>query len=133
MRRRQLIAYLGCGVGIGVFSGFNHFALTLWLRGFTGSYLLLGLMGNTRSFEGTLVAPAVGFWSDRVWLGWLGRRRPFILIGGLLSALLLVLTPAFTHVPLPPGLGWLPKSAPGLIQAIVIIFLFTLMFNAMGD
>ena len=133
MRRTQQIAFLGCSFSIGIFSAFNNFTLTLWLYGFTSSYLLLGLLGNSRSFEGTLVAPATGYWSDHVWLGWLGRRRPFILIGGLLSALLLALTPTVTHLPLPAILDWLPKGAPGLVQAVLIIFLFTLTFNAMGD
>ena len=83
---RQRLAYLACSFGIGVFSAFNTFTLPLWLSTFTTSYLLLGLLGNTRSLEGALVSPAFGVWSDRVWLGWLGRRRPFILVGGLLSA-----------------------------------------------
>lgn len=133
MRRGQLIAYLGCGFAIGVFSGFNNFTLTLWLAGFTSSYLLLGLLGNTRSFEGTLVSPTIGFWSDRVWAGWLGRRRPFILAGGLLSSLLLALTPVFSHLRLPAALNWFPNSAPQLLPAVLTIFLFTLAFNTMGD
>ena len=133
MRRSRQFAYLGCSFSIGIFSSFNNFTLTLWLSGFTSSYLLLGLLGNTRSFEGTLIAPGVGFWSDHVWLGWLGRRRPFILVGGLSSSLLLALTPAFSHVPVPAALGWLPKSAPQLVPAIAIIFLFTMTFNAMTD
>jgi len=40
----------GCSFGIGVFSAFNNFTLTLWLAGFTSSYLLLGLLGNSKSF-----------------------------------------------------------------------------------
>lgn len=132
MRRSQLIAYLGCSLAIGVFSGFNNFTLTLWLSGFTSSYLILGLLGNTRSFEGTLVAPSVGFWSDRVWLGWLGRRRPFILIGGMLSAVLLALTPLLSHLGAQTGPHWLP-GGPQLASAVIVIFLFTLSFNAMGD
>ncbi len=133
VRRGQLLAYLGCSFAIGVFSGFNSFTLTLWLAGFTSSYILLGLLGNTRSFEGSLVSPAAGFWSDRVWAGWLGRRRPFILVGGLLSALLLALTPAFARIPFRMTRSWLPHSAPELLPAVIIIFAFTLLFNAMGD
>src|SRR6476661_3117226 len=70
MPTSQRLAYLGCSFGIGVFSAFNNFTLTLWLAGFTTSYLLLGLMGNTRSFEGALIAPVAGALSDRTWLGW---------------------------------------------------------------
>jgi maltose/moltooligosaccharide transporter len=133
MRRNQQIAYLGCSFSIGIFWAFNNFTLTLWLAGFTSSYLLLGLLGNTRSFEGTLVAPAMGFWSDRVWLGRLGRRRPFILVGGLLSSLLIALTPTVSRLPLSAALGWVTPEARTLVLAIAIIFLFTLTFNAMAD
>src|SRR6266567_1950634 len=133
MRRRQQVAYLGCAFSIGIFSAFNNFTLTLWLSGLTSSYLLLGLLGNTRSFEGTFVAPTMGFLSDKVWLGWLGRRRPFILVGGLLSALLLGVTPAFSKIPLPEEMAWLTTSARALVLAVLVIFAFTLTFNAMAD
>src|SRR5439155_24423483 len=83
------LAYLGCAFGLGVFAAFNNFTLPLWLSTMTTSYLLIGLLGNTRSFEGALVSPVFGAWSDRSWAGWLGRRRPFILVGGLLSSALL--------------------------------------------
>ena len=133
MKRRQLLCFLGVSVSYGVFAAFNNFTLTLWLSGFTSSYLLLGLMGNTRSFEGTLVAPVVGTWSDRTWLGRLGRRRPFILGGGLTSAVLLALTPfiAAWHAPAP--FSWLLLGQHGLLPAVSAIFIFTLTFNAMAD
>src|SRR6185295_10115419 len=65
----QRLAFLGCSVGIGVFSAFNNFTLTLWLATFTNSYLLLGLLGNTRTFEGAIVSPVAGAASDALWLG----------------------------------------------------------------
>jgi maltose/moltooligosaccharide transporter len=131
---RVWIAYLGASFSVGVFNAFNNFTLTLWLSGFTGSYLLLGLLGNSRSFEGALVSPLMGRWSDRLWFGWLGRRRPFILVGGLLAALLLALLPALTRMPLPKMFGSVGHGdATGLIMAIVGIFLFTLAFNSMDD
>ncbi len=133
MRRRQTWTYLACSFGMGVFSAFNNYTLTLWLSTFTSSYLLLGLLGNTRSFEGTLVSPVVGAWSDHLWLGRLGRRRPFILAGGLVSALLLALTPAVAAWRPPALLGFLAAGKPGLVPAVIAIFLFTLSFNAMGD
>jgi maltose/moltooligosaccharide transporter len=133
VQRRQFLAYLGCSFSIGVFSSFNNFTLTLWLANFTTSYLLLGLLGNSKSFEGAIVSPLTGAWSDRVWAGWLGRRRPFILVGGLLAALLLALTPTISRWPLPSGLGWLPAGIAGLAPAILAIFLFTLAFNSMDD
>jgi Na+/melibiose symporter-like transporter len=133
MRASQRIAYLGCSFGIGAFSAFNNFTLTLWLAGFTSSYLLLGLLGNSRSFEGAIVSPLMGGWSDQTWLGWLGRRRPFILVGGLLSAALLALTPTLSAWPVPSALAALAGSLTPLIPAIVAVFLFTLAFNVMDD
>src|ERR671937_721011 len=116
------VAYLGCSLSVGIFHAFNNFTLPLWLTAFTTSYLLIGLLGNTRSFEGTVVSPVAGAWSDRVWAGWLGRRRPFILIGGLLSGLLLALTPAISRLPLPAALDWLSPDTARLVPAIVAIF-----------
>jgi MFS family permease len=133
VHRKYLLAYLGGSFSIGVFSSFNNFTLTLWLASFTNSYLLLGLLGNSKSFEGAIVSPLTGAWSDRVWAGWLGRRRPFILIGGLLSALLLALTPTISRLPLLAGLDWLPGEVVRLAPAILAIFLFTLAFNSMDD
>jgi maltose/moltooligosaccharide transporter len=130
---RMWIAYLGASFSVGVFNAFNNFTLTLWLSGLTSSYLLLGLLGNSRSFEGAIVSPLIGRWSDRVWFGPLGRRRPFILVGGILAALLLALTPAIARMPLPGSLSSLQGEATGLIMAVVGIFLFTLAFNSMDD
>src|SRR5215212_4394050 len=133
MSATQRLAYLGCSFSIGVFSAFNNFTLTLWLAGFTTSYLLLGLLGNSKSFEGAIVSPLTGAWSDRVWLGWLGRRRPFILVGGLLSAALLALTPAISRLPLPAPLDDLSPDVRTLLLPVVAIFLFTLTCNTMDD
>jgi maltose/moltooligosaccharide transporter len=133
MRLTQRLAYLGCSLAIGVFSAFNNFTLALWLSGLTSSYLVISLFGNTRSFEGAVVQPVVGAWSDRTWLGWLGRRRPFILVGGLFSSVLLAATPQVSRLPLPAALSWLPHELLGLAPAVACIFLFTLTFNAMGD
>ena len=133
LKNPRHLAYLGCSLSIGVFSAFNNFTLALWLTGLTTSLLVISLFGNTRSFEGAIVQPVVGTWSDRSWAGWLGRRRPFILAGGLFSAVVLAFTPAISRWPLPPALGWLPHELAGLAPAIAAIFLFTLTFNAMGD
>jgi Na+/melibiose symporter-like transporter len=132
-RTTQYLAYLGCSFSVGVFYAFNNFTLSLWLTAFTTSYLLIGLLGNSKSFEGAIVSPIFGVWSDRTWLGWLGRRRPFILIGGLASALLLALTPAIGRWPVPAALAWLPSDAARLAPAIAAIFLFTFAFNTMDD
>jgi MFS family permease len=129
----QRLSYLGCSIGIGIFSAFNNFTLTLWLATFTSSYVLLGLLGNSRTFEGAIVSPLAGAWSDKVWLGWLGRRRPFILVGGLLSAFLLALTPTIGRLSMPLDIAWLPGDTRQLATTIATILLFTVTFNAMDD
>ena len=125
---------------MGIFSAFNNFTLSLWLATFTSSYLLIGVLANSRSFVGALVSPATGAWSDRVWLGWLGRRRPFILVGGTLAALSLALTPTLARLPFATDWtapDWLPadvaRDLPRLGSAIVAILVFTILFNAMDD
>src|SRR5215210_6998534 len=133
LSRGQRLAFLGCSAGIGVFSAFNNFTMTLWLATFTSSYVLLGLLGNTRTFEGAIVSPLAGAWSDTVWLGWLGRRRPFLLAGGLLSAALLALTPYVARLAPPATVSWLPDDVGRLAGTVVMILLFTVTFNGMDD
>ena len=133
MSRGLYAAYLACAFGIGAFSAFNNFTLSLWLSAMTTSYLLIGLLGNTRSFEGAIVSPLFGAWSDRTWAGWLGRRRPFILAGGLFSALLLAATPAISRLQLTAASASLSADAARLAPAVAATFLFTFAFNTMDD
>jgi hypothetical protein len=114
------VAYLGCSFSVGLFNAFNNFTLALWLAGFTSSYLLIGLLGNSRSFEGAIVSPLAGAWSDRTWAGWLGRRRPFIMVGGLTSAALLALTPSISQMALPKLPGGLPPDLVRLAPAVLV-------------
>jgi MFS family permease len=127
------LAYLGGALSVGVFSAFNNYTMSLWLTQFTTSYVLISLLGNTKSVEGSVVSPLAGAWSDRIWLGWLGRRRPFILVGGLLSAALIALTPAIARQPAPGMLGGLPDEIVRLAPLILAIFLSTLTFNMSDD
>ncbi|QDZ09205.1 SLC45 family MFS transporter [Sphingomonas panacisoli] len=46
---------------------------------------------------GLLIQPLIGYWSDRTW-GPLGRRRPFVLGGALLTALAMVVMPNVTSL-----------------------------------
>ncbi|GIW05513.1 MAG: hypothetical protein KatS3mg060_0318 [Dehalococcoidia bacterium] len=125
------LTFLGGSFAVGVFNAFNVYTISLWLTAFTTSYVLISLISNSRSFAGALVSPLAGAWSDRVYLGWLGRRRPFILVGGLLGALGLALTPAIGRLDL--GAGWLPADASRLAPALVAIGLVTLAFNLQDD
>lgn len=128
------LAYLGCSASVGIFGGFSTFCLALWLAtGFTTSYLVVGLLGNSRSLVGAVVSPLAGAWSDRTWVPWLGRRRPFVLVGGLLAALLLALTPTISHWPVAGPLLALPEDARRLAPVIMATLLVTVAFNAMDD
>ncbi len=49
----------------------------------------IGLVWAAGPIAGILGQVIIGVISDRVWL-WKGRRRPFILIGGFLAALMLL-------------------------------------------
>jgi Na+/melibiose symporter-like transporter len=133
VRAIQVLAYLAGSVGMGVFGAFNSYTLSLWLTGYTSSYLLISLLGNTRSLEGAVVQPVTGAWSDRTWTGWLGRRRPFILVGGLVSAVVLAATPAVGRLPVPEALAWLPVEAQRLVPIVGAVFVFTLFQGVMND
>ncbi len=132
MKTRERIAYLGGSFSVGVYSAFNNYTMSLWLTSFTTSYVLISLLGNSKSVEGSIVSPLAGVASDRTWAGWLGRRRPYILVGGLLSALLLALTPLAARIPVPATLGGLSEHTIRLVPIVLVIFLFTLTFN-LGD
>jgi MFS family permease len=135
MRRRQRLAYLGRSFSIGIFNAFNNFTLSIWLTGFTASYIVISLLSSSKSVEGAIVSPITGAVSDRTWAGWLGRRRVFILGGGLTSALLLALTPtiaSWTFLRADFG-GWLTPEVARFIPIVLAIFLFTLAFNMADD
>jgi len=132
MTTAQRVAYLGGAFSLGIYSAFNNYTMALWLTSVTSSYALISLLGNSRSIEGAVVSPAVGFLSDHTWLGWLGRRRPFILVGGLTSAALIAATPTIGRLPLLAALD-ISASTAQLVLIVVTIVLFTVTFNMADD
>ena len=132
MSARRTVGYLAASFAVGVFSAFNNFTMSLWLSQFALSYVLISLFGNSRSLEGAVVGPIAGAWSDRTYLGWLGRRRPFVLVGGLGAAALLALTPLAARWAAPADWG-LPVSVAALAPMLAVVFLFTLFFNVAED
>jgi maltose/moltooligosaccharide transporter len=132
MTAAQRIAYLGGAFSLGIYGAFNNYTMALWLTGYTSSYALISILGNSRSIEGSIVSPVIGFVSDHTWLSWLGRRRPFILVGGLLSAVLIGLTPTIAHLPLLASFDISAETAQ-LILIVITIVLFTVTFNLADD
>jgi len=55
---------------------------------------------------GLIVQPLVGYFSDRTW-GGLGRRRPYFLVGAILSSLALIAMPNSGAVWMAAGLLWI--------------------------
>ncbi len=52
----------------------------------------MGVVWAAGPIAGLIAQPIVGFLSDKVWF-WGGRRRPFIIIGGVLASLMLLALP----------------------------------------
>jgi len=117
-----ILWYSLANLGFGAFYAFNNFVIPAWLNSYTNNAILLGLMGGSHSFEGAIIQPVVGSISDRM-DGPGGRRRPFMRLFILVSALFLFLAPAAAHLP----------HGVRLVAVIACIFLFTLTFNVAMD
>ena len=55
---------------------------------------------------GLLVQPIIGYWSDRTWSPKWGRRRPYFLIGAILSSAALFIMPHSSALWMAAGLLW---------------------------
>jgi len=111
-----MLLYSIASLGTGFFYAFSNFTLPLFLRGYTANDALIGVLASTRSFEGAIIQPLVGMWSDRIWTP-LGRRRPFYVVSMPLVALLILF--CALHPPFPLVIG--------------AVLLFTLLFNVGAD
>lgn len=114
MSRRTMAAYSVASFGCGLFYAFSNAVLPLLLKG--ANPLVVNLLSNTRSIEGSVIQPVVGGWSDRIWTRF-GRRRPFMLVAIPLSALIMGATP-------------LVHSLAAVAACIVV---FSLLFNVAVD
>ena len=56
---------------------------------------------------GLIVQPIIGYLSDRTWHSRLGRRRPYFLIGAILSSLVLLIMPHSPFLWIAAGLLWI--------------------------
>ena len=82
----------------------------------------IGLVWAAGPIAGILGQVIVGLLSDRVWL-WNGRRRPFIIIGGILCSLMLLALPNLDIISMKLGLNGI------LGIAIVVALLLDLSIN----
>ncbi len=64
-------------------------------------------------FTGLVIQPIIGNMSDRTW-GPLGRRRPYFLVGAVLSSIALVLMPHSSALWMAAGLLWLLDTSANI-------------------
>lgn len=80
------------GVAHLVESGVSGVSMGLLLTRFTVHPVVLTALGMIAPAMVLLISPYVSWKSDRVWTPW-GRRKPFLVVGLLLSAVALIITP----------------------------------------
>ncbi len=90
-----------------------QFGWGLQMANMSAIYKYLGAADNEIAWlwiaaplTGVLIQPVVGQMSDRCWTG-LGRRRPFILVGAILTSLALVMMPNSSTLWMAAGLLWI--------------------------
>ncbi len=72
---------------------------------------------------GFIVQPIIGAMSDRTW-GPLGRRRPYFLVGAILSSLALLLMPNAGHLA-----AWLTPAIPAFYMAAALLWILDASIN----
>jgi maltose/moltooligosaccharide transporter len=90
-----------------------QFGWTLQMNNISAIYEFLGAKADqlpilflAAPVTGLLVQPLIGHWSDNTW-NWLGRRRPFFLVGAILSSCMLVLMPMSSALWMAAGALWI--------------------------
>ncbi len=90
-----------------------QFGWTLQMNNISPIYEYLGARADqlpilflAAPITGLLVQPIIGHWSDNTW-SFLGRRRPFFLIGAILSSLALVMMPLSSALWMAAGTLWI--------------------------
>ena len=86
----------------------------------------VGIVWAAGPIAGILGQVIIGFISDKVWF-WGGRRRPFILIGGTLAALMVIALPNIDKINDFLGIGNL--MAVAIIVAVTLDMAINISFN----
>lgn len=94
-----------------------QFGWSLQMGNMSAIYEFLGaapdeipLLWLAAPMTGLLVQPIVGYISDRTWHPRLGRRRPFFLVGAILSSLALFIMPNSSAIWMAAGTLWILDS-----------------------
>lgn len=77
---------------LNVIENLSNTMLTFTLREFTSVAWVITLVTSFNVFFNMVVGSTCTYQSDRIWTRW-GRRRPFLIVGGLCSAVFLTLIP----------------------------------------
>ena len=119
-------AYTGEKKNLGFWQIFNmcfgffgiQFGWSLQMNNMSAIYEFLGATPEqipglwlAAPMTGLIVQPIIGYWSDRTWHPKLGRRRPFFLIGAILSSALLFIMPNSPSVWMAAGMLWILDSS----------------------
>lgn len=84
---------LGCAtLGVSMFWSVNVALVPLLLEKSTPSAALIGFALSMGAVAGVIIPILAGLWSDRIRTAW-GKRRPFVLIGGIIAAATVVFVP----------------------------------------
>jgi MFS family permease len=86
----------------------------------------IGLVWAAGPLAGILGQVVVGIVSDRIWI-WNGRRRPFILVGGIVAALMILALPAIGAIS--HGLGFDSVIGVAVTVALALDLAINLSFN----
>ena len=86
----------------------------------------IGLVWAAGPIAGIFGQVIIGIWSDKVWL-WSGRRRPFILVGGTIAALMLLALPNIGVIS--SALGFEGILGVALVVVLSLDFAINVGFN----
>jgi maltose/moltooligosaccharide transporter len=86
----------------------------------------IGLVWAAGPIAGIFGQVIIGIWSDKVWL-WSGRRRPFILVGGTIAALMLLALPNIGVIS--AALGFEGILGVALVVVLSLDFAINVGFN----
>jgi len=95
-----------------------QFGWALQMANMSSIYEFLGaksdeipLLWLAAPLTGLIVQPIIGYLSDRTWHPTFGRRRPYFMIGAILSSIALVLMPNCSELWMAAGLLWILDSS----------------------